>query len=405
MSGSVISRDDFVFVAASPRDASTDLTPEISFQEQNTEGHVMENQKKIMLYCTGKLGDILLMMPVFSAIRIENPTATIDMFCLSYPEWRPKLEQLLKYAKVIDNCVFATKWQCFLIRFLGIGRLFGFQKYDEVYYLIHDCHTLANKIRRSMPFLKSILRKAGVILGAKPFSSDSQLPGTEYRISEQLAWRIQATSHRPFCISHYKMPVAAPLRKEALSFLNDLKFDSKIRFFCVCIGGQPISKWPKDRYIEVLRRVIQQTSLRPVFLGGPEDEDDILYIMKQLPANTAAYAKYCTEDFCKTIVLMESMDFYLGNDTGSIHLAGMAGLPCVGIYSDRNKSKNFYPIGKNHIILKKEGMNCPYRCDKMTTCPIATNSGGGSPCLEQISVEEVVEAVLRLAHQIFQDAQ
>ena len=39
-----------------------------------------------------------------------------------------------------------------------------FSKYDEIYYLIHDCHTLPGKIRRTMPFLKSLLKKGGKIL-------------------------------------------------------------------------------------------------------------------------------------------------------------------------------------------------------------------------------------------------
>ncbi len=362
----------------------------------------MREEKRVLLYLSGKLGDTCLIAPVFEAIRNKNKEAIIDMFSLSYKGWLPGLEQLLAYAKFADRFVFASKWKCFLSPFLRIGNLFGFAKYDEIYYLILDSHTLPNKIRKTMPFLRSLLKKNGKILGAKPFACPTGLP-ENFKLSEKLAWRIRETSDSPFEISDYRMRVSEVLHQEAQTFLRNLDFGRTVRFFCVCVGGTQICKWPTCRFLELLRLIVSQTDLRPVFLGGPGDEEAISSIMDNLPANSAAYAKYCSNDFCKTIALMEMMDFYLGNDTGSIHLAGMAGIPCIGIYSDRNKSSEYHPIGQNNIIIKKEGLKCGFKCNKMTRCPIETTLKDGtlvSHCVEMISVGEVYDVVLKLSSSI-----
>jgi ADP-heptose:LPS heptosyltransferase len=43
---------------------------------------------------------------------------------------------------------------------------------------------------------------------------------------------------------------------------------------------------------------------------------------------------------------------HVGNDTGTIHMAAAAGVPCVGVYSSRNLPGLWFPYGAGHRVLR-----------------------------------------------------
>jgi ADP-heptose:LPS heptosyltransferase len=48
---------------------------------------------------------------------------------------------------------------------------------------------------------------------------------------------------------------------------------------------------------------------------------------------------------------MRGARFFVGHDSGPLHLAAGVGVPCVGIYGDYNKPKCWHPMGTNHRIV------------------------------------------------------
>lgn len=85
-------------------------------------------------------------------------------------------------------------------------------------------------------------------------------------------------------------------------------------------------------------------------------------------------ALVCCYDFSLRDVLCSLRYFhcYIGNDTGAIHLAAAAGLPCIDLYGARDGGHFFYPMGAHHAILQEpvecQGCGCQV-CPKGTPPP------------------------------------
>ena len=58
------------------------------------------------------------------------------------------------------------------------------------------------------------------------------------------------------------------------------------------------------------------------------------------------------------IAALERCAFYLGNDTGTMHMAVAAGIPCVAVFSSRDFPGNWYPYGNGHVVFRT-----PIKCE------------------------------------------
>ncbi len=92
------------------------------------------------------------------------------------------------------------------------------------------------------------------------------------------------------------------------------------------------------------------------------------------------------------IAAMEGCGFYLGNDTGTMHMAVSAGIPCVAIFSARDYPGLWYPYGHGHIVLRRT-----VHCEG---CMLEVCHKNGKNCLMSISVDEVLEACTKMIERI-----
>jgi heptosyltransferase-3 len=87
----------------------------------------------------------------------------------------------------------------------------------------------------------------------------------------------------------------------------------------------------------------------------------------------------------ETAAVFESARVFLGPDSGPMHLAACAGVPCVIAFSARGLPGVWYPAGQNHRIIYHQ-VNC-------FGCNLETCIAEGRKCLTSISVEEMASAV------------
>ncbi|HTK37882.1 MAG TPA: glycosyltransferase family 9 protein, partial [Pyrinomonadaceae bacterium] len=81
--------------------------------------------------------------------------------------------------------------------------------------------------------------------------------------------------------------------------------------------------------------------------------------------------------------LLHKCTLYLGNDTGTMHLASAVGVPCVAIFSAADRAGQWEPFGNNNYVLRKrvecEGCGLDICCFQ-------------NMCLDLISADEVYAA-------------
>ncbi len=156
-------------------------------------------------------------------------------------------------------------------------------------------------------------------------------------------------------------------------------------WFAVCSGSKWSSKkWPAERYQEVGRRLIAQHGLMPVILGGREDRDLGEQLIARWGAGLCAAGDLSVRE---SAALMRGAKFYLGNDTGVMHLAAAVGRPCVGVFSALDWPGRWYPYGNGHRVLR---FDVPCSGCLLEMC------NQHNECLRGIEVDRVHDACLEI---------
>ena len=232
-----------------------------------------------------------------------------------------------------------------LLENLAMGRIFTVSKKD----LRHPLRLL-HLLRR----LRRERYDAAIDAGLGSFSSAllTFVSGARYRIGESRKWgrslmnvRIERgadsghayDSRAAFAKALGAPPHYGPLyvvtddeKKEALGRLRDMKLFGEGRplpFLALFVGGHLNKRWPKEKWITLVRR-LEGTGAPVVLFTGPEERDLIetigtlksanLRIVPQLPLRRLAA-------LCAQATLVVSPD------TGPMHLAAALGVPVIAV--------------------------------------------------------------------------
>jgi len=137
-------------------------------------------------------------------------------------------------------------------------------------------------------------------------------------------------------------------------------------------------KWPKERFAEVGESLIKSHDIWPIVFGGPEDKtigDELV------SAWGRGYNAAGVLGLREAAEGLSRCALYIGNDTGTMHLAAAVSTPCVTVFSARDLRGKWDPYGKDHIVLRRD-IDCA-GC-KLESCEHKS-------CLMQIEVDEVIQ--------------
>jgi lipopolysaccharide heptosyltransferase II len=154
----------------------------------------------------------------------------------------------------------------------------------------------------------------------------------------------------------------------------------------LCPGADygPAKRWLPERFAEVAAKISAQSSAQWILFGTKND----VAIGDQI---AAAIGDHCVNRIGQT-TLDELIDelrrcrLLLTNDTGTMHLAALLGIPVVAIFGS-TEPRLTGPLGNGHIILRHHVECSP--CF-LRECPIDFR------CMKAVSAEEVVDAVLSI---------
>lgn len=150
----------------------------------------------------------------------------------------------------------------------------------------------------------------------------------------------------------------------------------------LCVSSKMQAKrWPAERFVAVVRRLQPEFACAVVLIGGRGDEEIVAEVQR-----TIADRCYSAlgASLPQTAALLARSVLYLGNDTGPMHLAGLLGVPCVAVFSDRDRRISWHPYGSDHMVLRR---SVPCGGCLRTTCFASL-----PPCLDAIGVDEVLAA-------------
>lgn len=157
-------------------------------------------------------------------------------------------------------------------------------------------------------------------------------------------------------------------------------------WFGVGPGSKMQSKrWPVERFREVIGRLVREQRLFPVYFGGPEDREVADQLIREMASGASACGELSVRGAARAL---QDCRFYLGNDTGTMHLAVAAGIPCVAVFSARDVPGKWYPYGEGHKV-HRVAVDCE-------GCMLQTCIEQRNKCLTAISAEGVYASCLEV---------
>ncbi len=154
----------------------------------------------------------------------------------------------------------------------------------------------------------------------------------------------------------------------------------------LCPGAEygPAKRWLPERFAEAALKITAQSSAQWILFGTKNDTA----IGEQI---AAAIGNHCVNRIGQTtldqlIDELRQCRLLLTNDTGTMHLAALLGVPVVAVFGS-TEPRLTGPLGNGHMILRHHVECSP--CF-LRECPIDFR------CMKAVSAEEVANAVLSM---------
>jgi ADP-heptose:LPS heptosyltransferase len=349
--------------------------------------------KKILVYRIGSIGDTLVALPSFWAIRKAFPNAHIAYFTNGDSDDPEKLiaKRLLPEGVFDEWLVYPND---FAKAAAGLILKLREKKFDSLFYLMTRNRGYY-RVQRDILFF----RLAGIkkIFGARYLLKNllSMTPEKPVKaVDSELEFLLK-------CV--YAENLDLP---QIENFLPDLrlnedeidKADRWLQLNCsaarrekkliaVMAGTNWSSKiWAPENYIEIVSRLIKEENVFPIVFGGKNDRELGNRFLKAWGTGANAAGELGIRGDAG---LLRHCNLYLGTDTGTMHLAGSMGVPCVAVFAAIDYLGRWTPFGNGHRIFR-ERVEC-----EGCFAPVCFNK---HKCLNLISPESVYRACVAVLH-------
>ena len=144
----------------------------------------------------------------------------------------------------------------------------------------------------------------------------------------------------------------------------------------------PAKEWPAARYAALIDLLADRHDAECVLVGAPREAPACERVAAATRAGAMVAAGHTS--VAEAMALLRLCDAFVGNDSGSMHLAGALGLPTVGIFGSSDPARTA-PLGPRTRAL--------YRPIECSPCLQRTCRFGHYRCLSEIAPEDVVRAL------------
>ncbi len=348
--------------------------------------------RRILVYRIGQLGDTLVALPAMWAVRNAFPDAHLALLFDQHPKAQyVQSAELLKGSGLFDHYLgypFEAEFGRKAIEALRLIATIHAQRFDTLVYLAPTTRS-AQRIERDKVFF----RAAGIrnFIGMSGFPRlEPKIPGVPLtsirRESDLLLNRLARDLPATVLTPSFDLRLGSREKGALDNWLATQSPDGDRPWLAVGPGSKmPAKQWPLERFREVVAQLIDEFDIWPVVFGGGEDREagEILLGDWRRGYNAAG-----SLDIRTAALGLKRCALYLGNDTGTMHLAAAMGVPCVAIFSSRERPGMWYPHGEHNVVFRT-AIECE-GCG-LVECIVRDNE-----CLRRIEAAEVTKAAARI---------
>lgn len=337
---------------------------------------------RILIVRLSALGDIIHALPVLFAIKRWLPSTAVDW--LVEANYAPVLALVPELdRRIIVRARSHDRSETSITFGGGVGyvRAISFlraQRYDAVLDLQGLIKSAvwarASGAQRVIGFARSHLRERQA---ASLYSETVTPPGAGHVIDKNLA--MLAALDVPDAPMELRLQATASSDVAAA-----IVAAGGPRKFIVLNPGAawPNKRWPADRFGAVAEALYRRTRLRSLVTWGPS-ERALAESVVAASGNSASLAP--ATSVADLAVLTRDAAVVVSGDTGPLHIAAAMGTPLVGLYGPTWPERNGPWDPKDHVLSRADTCACHHKRHCLR----------GAPCINEISVEQVVAAAER----------
>ena len=142
-------------------------------------------------------------------------------------------------------------------------------------------------------------------------------------------------------------------------------------------AGSKAKRWPISRFIDLAQYLVFKEKRKLLIVEGPAEPEIAKQIVKTLPETDAIPAE--SIPLYLLAAILKQCGLFVGNDSGIAHLAAALNVPTVVLFGP-TLPRHWAPLGAHVFVLRD-----PRGCAGCTSC------GSDHSCLENITVEQVIQ--------------
>jgi heptosyltransferase-2 len=150
-------------------------------------------------------------------------------------------------------------------------------------------------------------------------------------------------------------------------------------------------QWMPESWAALGTLLAREHNARIALFGAPSERDLCGRIASAIEGETINLAGRI--DMLEAAAAIDICDVVVANDSALAHVAAARNRPVVAIFGSTVKEFGFAPYGTPSIVVERAGLYCrPCTTIGRATCP-----EGHFKCMREIGVEDVMEAVVKIA--------
>ena len=337
--------------------------------------------KKILVVRYRFIGDMVLSVPFLRNLRYAYPDSQIDMLVA------PNSGEVIEECPYVNNFIYFDTTRKHKYEsgkgekqsFWHYVRLLRKEKYDKAYILKRSLSSAL------LCFFAGIKERIGY--------------DTENRViflTKKLKY--DTKSHESLCMldvlkkdgieikdTYLENWVTAENEKNVEALFEKNNLNNNLTKAVVSAAASNDGKtWDINNYAQIIEYLSNEKGIQTIFIGAKSDKELYENIKYNSPLKLPP-VNLCGQVSIKdSLALLKRVDFILGNDSGTLHMASSVKTKVIGIYGPMPFEK-WKALGDNNILLKAD-LNC-MPCSLKKKCP------NNKACLKAITVEQVKSAV------------
>ncbi len=339
----------------------------------------MKRPKKILIFQTAFLGDVILTLPLAQVLQKEFPFSEIDF--LTTPRAaelvrnHPSVHRVIEYDK--------RKTQQGIRGILSLAKQLRSQQYDVAFVPHRSLRSAGVVLLSGIPMRIGFSTSAGRMMMSHVVHYEPQRHEVERNLSLLAPFKI--------VLKENELPILFPTEQDFL-FVNKYLFEHEILQQHKMIALAPGSvwntkRWLAERFAELAIHVADD-GWSVVLIGGKEDEE-ICSAIKDAAKHKNIFNTAGKLSLMQSAEVIGRCKALVSNDSAPLHIGVAMKTPVVAIFGATVPAFGFGPYGKHDVVVEVQGLKCrPCGIHGGKTCPIGTFD-----CMKKIETNVVLEKV------------